>query len=135
MGVGVPGRGDVRGLERNSGGDIVSGRRAASTVRGGKRRVMGSLVVASWDEDRDGFTPLGARSPKGSVEDSLYLGAEYPAPGRHIALDHGAVPGVYRDLPPAVCGRLSEEVHGQGSRVRLSLWSRVNLGKRDAADL
>ena len=108
------------GLKYDDGGDIVSGRCTACTSSSGVCRIVGSLIVASRDEDRDGFAPLGACDPKGPVKDPLYLGAEYPAPGRHIALDNRAVPGVYRDLPPATCGRLCEEVHGQGSRVRLS---------------
>ena len=101
MDVGVPGRGNVRGLERNSGGDIVGGRRAAGAVRGGERRVMGGLVVATRDEDRNGLTTLGASFPEGTVEDALNPGAENPPPGGHVPLNHGAIAAMDGDLPPA----------------------------------
>ena len=71
----------MRGLERNSGGDVVGGRSAAGAVGGGKGRVVGRLIVATRDEDGYGLAPLSAGLPKRAVEDALDPGAEDPPPG------------------------------------------------------
>ena len=123
------------GLKYDDGGDIVGGRCAACAPSCGVRCVVGSLVVPSRNEHRDGLSSLGARDPKGPIENPLHPGTEYPAPRRHVALNNRAVPSVYRDLPPAMSGRLGEEVHGQGCCVRLGHIRRVDLWKRDAASL